>query len=177
MVSALEAHPQAVSFWMTGYLANTAPSGKGDTRAKQRVGRGNSKRQTPSCRYSSAVDSNCCAALRGRGPVSVVSAISLPTRHIRSHVGPHLRPSQESCPRESKVGTGRIRLDKLGVTGSSPVPPIADRNPACCAGHDDFDRLSSFDPGAGGRRRRSRHRRGGMILAGRPPKSLGMAAP
>ena len=36
---------------------------------------------------------------------------------------------------------GEHQLDKLGVTGSSPVPPIADRNPACCAGPDDFDRL------------------------------------
>jgi hypothetical protein len=26
---------------------------------------------------------------------------------------------------------GEHQLDKLGVTGSSPVPPIADRNPAC----------------------------------------------
>jgi hypothetical protein len=25
---------------------------------------------------------------------------------------------------------GEHQLDKLGVTGSSPVPPIADRNPA-----------------------------------------------
>jgi hypothetical protein len=34
----------------------------------------------------------------------------------------------------------------------------ADRDPACFAGHDDLDRIG-FDPGLGGRRRLSRHRR------------------
>jgi hypothetical protein len=35
----------------------------------------------------------------------------------------------------------RRRLDKLGVTGSSPVPPTPARSPLGFAEHDDFERF------------------------------------
>ena len=53
---------------------------------------------------------------------------SLP-RHSDRSLPPHRRLI---CPAAGRLAQlGEHQLDKLGVTGSRPVPPIADRNPAC----------------------------------------------
>jgi hypothetical protein len=52
---------------------------------------------------------------------------------------------------------GRRLLDKLEVTGSSPVPPTPSRSPAPLRGAIMTSRRSPFDPVRDGRRRRSRH--------------------